>query len=201
MTRVSRLLLACGVGAAVLATAAFGAAFALRPAAAPAQLMHFADAANAASVAEGRLLYRRSCATCHGQRLQGQLLWEARDQFFGRRAPPHDQSGHTWQHSDDELFQITKFGRFSTTPPEVKSYMPAYAPFLSDDQILSVIAYIKATWPLGLRVSQALLNPGYQGMPPNADAVAWRFPPKCLMQLQRAAPLMSFGINGQLTVR
>jgi S-disulfanyl-L-cysteine oxidoreductase SoxD len=197
MTRVYRLLLACGAGAAVLAGAAFGAAFALRPAAA---LTHFADATNADSVGEGRRLYRRACANCHGQRLQGQLLWEARDQFFGRRAPPHDQSGHTWQHSDEELFQITKFGRFSTTPPEVKSYMPAYAPFLSDDQILSVIAFIKATWPLGLRASQAMLNPGYQGMPPNASTVEWRFPPKCLMQLQRATPLMGFA-NGAPVVR
>jgi S-disulfanyl-L-cysteine oxidoreductase SoxD len=194
MTRVYRLLFACGAGAAALAAGAVGAALALWPAAAPAT--HFADVANAALVAEGRLLYLRACSNCHGVRLQGQLLWEARDQFFGRRAPPHDQSGHTWQHSDEELFHITKFGRFSTTPPDVKSYMPAYAPFLSDDQILSVIAYIKATWPLGLRVSQALLNPGYRGMPANADTVEWRFPPKCLMALQKAAPVMSFGING-----
>jgi hypothetical protein len=33
-------------------------------------------------------------------------------------------------------------------------------------------------------------------MPPNADTVEWRFPPKCLMALQKAAPTMSFGING-----
>jgi S-disulfanyl-L-cysteine oxidoreductase SoxD len=194
MTRVYRLLLACGAGTAVLAGAAFGAAFALRPAAPP---THFADISKAAP---GRPLYHRYCAECHGQRLQGQLLWEARDQFFGRRAPPHDQSGHTWQHSDEELFHMTKFGRFSTTPPEVKSYMPAYAPFLSDEQILSVIAFIKATWPLGLRASQAMLNPGYQGMPPNANTVEWRFPPKCLMQLQRATPLMGFA-NGAPVVR
>jgi S-disulfanyl-L-cysteine oxidoreductase SoxD len=198
MTRVYRLLLACGVGTAVLAGPTFVAKVVLSPAAAP--LTHFADASNASLVAEGRLLYRRTCSNCHGQHLEGQLLWEVRDQFLGRRAPPHDQSGHTWQHSDEELFHITKFGRFITTPPEVKSYMPAYGSSLSDDQILSTIAFIKATWPLGLRVSQALLNPGYQGMPPNADKVEWRFPPKCLMQLQRAAPLMSF-IDGAPTVR
>jgi S-disulfanyl-L-cysteine oxidoreductase SoxD len=197
MTRISRFLFACGAGAAVLAAAAFGAAFTRLPAA---PITHFADVTNFASVAAGKWLYLRRCSSCHGQRLEGQLLWEARDQFFGRRAPPHDQSGHTWQHSDEELFHMTKFGRFSTTPPEVTSYMPAYADKLSDDQIVSIIAYIKATWPLGIRVSQALLNPGYQGMPPNADKTEWRFPPKCLMQLQRAAPLMGFGI-GQPTVR
>jgi S-disulfanyl-L-cysteine oxidoreductase SoxD len=198
MMRVNRLLLACGAGAAVLVGAPFAAKVAQRPAAA--SPTHFADAANASSVALGRIVYRHACSNCHGQRLEGQLLWEVRDQFLGRRAPPHDQSGHTWQHSDEELFHMTKFGRFSTTPPEVKSYMPAFASSLSDDQILSAIAFIKATWPLGLRVSQALLNPGFQGMPQNADTVQWRFPPKCLMEVQRAGRLMSF-IGGAPTVR
>jgi mono/diheme cytochrome c family protein len=193
MTRVYRLLLGCGAGLAVLAGAACGAAFTLRAVAAPPA--HFADANNAALVKQGMLLYMGHCAQCHGRRLQGQILWEARDQFLGRRAPPHDQSGHTWQHSDEELFQMTKFGRFAAMPPEVQSYMPAFEKSLSDDQILSAIAFIKASWPVGLRVSQSLLNPGYRGMPPNADTVEWRFPPKCLMALQKAAPVMSFGIG------
>jgi hypothetical protein len=37
-------------------------------------------------------------------------------------------------------------------------------------------------------------------MPPNANTVEWRFPPKCLMQLQRATPLMGFA-NGAPVVR
>lgn len=157
---------------------------------------HFADAENAATVMEGKALYARDCASCHGRRLQGQLLWQVQDQFVGRRAPAHDQSGHTWQHSDEELFHMTKFGRFATTPAEVKSYMPAYAAALSDEQILAVIAYIKATWPLGLRVSQALLNPGYAGMPRNADRVEWRLPPTCRAALQRAGSAVGFSIEG-----
>jgi S-disulfanyl-L-cysteine oxidoreductase SoxD len=157
---------------------------------------HFADAENAEMVKEGKTLYARNCASCHGRRLQGQLLWQVRDQFAGRRAPAHDQTGHTWQHSDEELFQMTKFGRFSTTSPDVKSYMPAYAEALSDEQMLAVIGYIKATWPLGLRVSQALLNPGYAGMPRNADRVEWRLPPTCQAALQRAGAAVGFSIEG-----
>jgi S-disulfanyl-L-cysteine oxidoreductase SoxD len=192
MIGTRRLVLA---GAAVLlAVTAAAAAFALRaPAAVPA---HFADAENADAVQQGKKLYASHCAGCHGRRLQGQLLWQVQDQFAGRRAPAHDQTGHTWQHSDEDLFAMVKFGRFRTTPASVKSYMPAYAENLSDDQILAMLAYIKATWPVGLRVSQALLNPDYAGMPRNADTVEWRLPPTCQAALQRAGTAVGFTIEG-----
>jgi S-disulfanyl-L-cysteine oxidoreductase SoxD len=197
MTAVRWLMLGCG--AVAFAAAVAGGALALRLA--TTQRTHFADATNAAVVKEGRQLYARACASCHGRRLQGQLLWQVRDQFTGRRAPAHDQTGHTWQHSDEELFYITKFGRFPKTPPAAKSYMPAYGQSLSDDQILAVIAYIKATWPLGLRVSQALLNPGYAGMPENAGTVEWRLPPTCQAALQRAGPAVGFAVGGLPSAR
>jgi mono/diheme cytochrome c family protein len=192
MTAVRWLMVGCG--AAVLVATVVGGALAIRLPVAP--RLHFADANNATVVKEGKQLYARVCASCHGRRLQGQLLWQVRDQYAGRRAPAHDQTGHTWQHSDEELFYITKFGRFSTTPSTAKSYMPAYAQSLSDDQVLATIAYIKATWPLGLRVSQALLNPGYAGMPENASTVEWRLPPTCQAALQRAGAAVGFAIGG-----
>jgi mono/diheme cytochrome c family protein len=192
MTGVRGLLLG-GAVIAVLAASAV-ATLALRTQAAPRG--HFADAENAEMVLEGKKLYASHCASCHGRKLQGQLLWQVRDEFAGRRAPAHDQTGHTWQHADEDLFAITKFGRFPTTPATVKSYMPAYEQNLSDDQILATIAYIKATWPLGLRVSQALLNPGNAGMPRNAEAVEWRLPPTCQAALQRAGTAVGFSIEG-----
>lgn len=193
MTGVRGLLLGCAV-VALLAASAVAAALALRAPAAP--RLHFADAENAAAVLEGKRLYASHCAGCHGRKLQGQLLWQVQDEFAGRRAPAHDQTGHTWQHADEDLFVMTKFGRFATTPAAAKSYMPAYAQNLSDDQILATIAYIKATWPLGLRVSQALLNPDYAGMPRNADTVEWRPPPTCQAALQRAGTAVGFSIEG-----
>lgn len=188
MGRRRALLTTC-----VAAIAAAAAAALVLP---RAQAAHFADPENAALVQQGKVLYARSCASCHGRRLQGQLLWQVRDAFAGRRAPAHDQTGHTWQHSDEDLFQMVKQGRFPTTPSSVKSYMPAYAGTLDDTQILATIAYIKATWPLGLRVSQALLNPGYMGLPPDADQVEWRLPPTCQAALQRAGPAVGFSIGG-----
>jgi S-disulfanyl-L-cysteine oxidoreductase SoxD len=183
-----------GAAVAVLAASAVATVLVLRTQAAPRE--HFADAENAETVLEGKRLYASHCASCHGRRLQGQLLWQVRDEFAGRRAPAHDQTGHTWQHSDEDLFAMTKFGRFPTTPATVKSYMPAYAQNLSDGRILAVIAYIKATWPIGLRVSQALLNPAYAGMPQNTATVEWRLPPTCQAALQRAGTAVGFSIEG-----
>jgi mono/diheme cytochrome c family protein len=34
-----------------------------------------------------------------------------------------------------------------TAPPGYESDMPAYAGILTDEEIVSVIAYIKSTWP------------------------------------------------------
>src|SRR5579862_5142749 len=193
MTGVRRLMLG-GAAVAMLAASAVATALPLRTPAAPRG--HFADAENAETVLVGKKLYASHCASCHGRKLQGQLLWQVRDEFAGRRAPAHDQTGHTWQHSDEELFQMVKFGRFSSTPATVKSYMPGFADNLNDAQILTAVAYIKATWPLGLRVSQALLNPGYAGMPRNADTVEWRLPPTCQAALQRAGTAVGFSIEG-----
>jgi mono/diheme cytochrome c family protein len=191
---IARRPLLLGASGVLMVAALLGGAFSLRFA--MAARTHFADPENVAAVAEGKRLYVRVCAGCHGRRLQGQLLWQLQDQFVGRRAPAHDQTGHTWEHSDEDLFYMTKFGRFRTTPESVKSYMPAYGQTLTDGQILATIAYIKATWPLGLRVSQALLNPDYLGMPQNAETVEWRLPPNCQAALQRAGAAVGFSVEG-----
>jgi mono/diheme cytochrome c family protein len=183
---LARIVCACIISAATTATAprlatnrAASGETALR------SVIHFANADDPAKVAPGKLIYARWCSSCHGKRLQGQALWQLQDQYSGRRAPAHDESGHTWEHSDEELYRITRDGRFTTTPPGVHSYMPAFEGILNDEQILDALAYIKARWPLGLRVSQSLLNPGYAGMPANAETVEWTFPPTCLTSVQR----------------
>ena len=159
--------------AAVLAGAALAVSAMLPGAAAPGR--HFADAGDTALVVRGRAVYRDACASCHGRNLQGQPLWQLRDRYAGRRAPAHDGSGHTWQHDDEELFRLTKFGGHAGPP----SAMPAFAGRLGDDEIVAVLAFIKARWPLAMRVAQATLNPDEAGMPPGAGAAEWRFPPNC----------------------
>jgi len=147
--------------------------------------VHFANADDPATVAAGKVLYMHVCASCHGKRLQGQPLWQLEDQYRGQRAPAHDQTGHTWAHSDEDLFRMTRDGRFPQSPTGINSHMPAFRASLTDEQILAVIAFIKATWPIGLRISQAMLNPGEAGMPANAANVEWTLPPNCTGTAQR----------------
>jgi mono/diheme cytochrome c family protein len=147
--------------------------------------LHFADASDQALVAQGRQIYAGYCAACHGRTLQGQPLWQLDDQFAGRRAPAHDETGHTWQHADEDLFHKTKYGRFPDEPADPAPAMPAFAGSLDDHQILAVLAFIKARWPLGLQVSHAMLNPGLAGMPADAGTAEWRLPPNCNVRLRR----------------
>jgi mono/diheme cytochrome c family protein len=151
----------------------------------PAAEPHFADAGDVTLVTLGRQVYMGSCASCHGRNLQGQPLWQLDDKFAGNRAPAHDATGHTWQHADEDLYQKTKYGRFAAQLAAPAPSMPSYAAILDDHQILAALAFIKSRWPLGLRAAQAMLNPGFAGMPHGVDEVEWRLPPNCNVLLRR----------------
>ena len=61
-------------------------------------------------------------------------------------APPHDASGHTWRHSDGELFRIIRDGwrdPFNKTP---ELTMPPFEGRLNEQEIEAVIAYFKSLW-------------------------------------------------------
>lgn len=164
------LALAAAIGAGVASAAALDTPLAAGG--------HFADADDNALVLQGRQIYQRQCAGCHGRSLQGQPLWQLRDAYAGRRAPAHDQTGHTWQHADADLFRMVKLGRFDEGVPATA--MPAFRDKLEDREILAVIAFIKASWPIGLRVAQAMLNPGSAGLPAQAAQGDWQFPATCM---------------------
>lgn len=101
----------------------------------------------ASAVSEGKALYGRYCLACHGANLEGQPNWRERDAAGYLPAPPHDQSGHTWHHADQQLFTITKDGIAAIAGNDYRTNMRAFSEQLSDDQIWSVLAYIKSTWP------------------------------------------------------
>lgn len=105
-------------------------------------------------IALGRHVYAQSCASCHGVNLEGQPDWKRRLENGRMPAPPHDESGHTWHHSDQDLFAITKLG-VGGVVPGYESDMPAFGEILSDDEIAAVLAFIKSTWPERQRDVQA----------------------------------------------
>lgn len=116
---------------------------------------HAIDPTDAVQVALGSRIYAVHCAECHGAKLEGEAEWHTRKPNGELPAPPHDPSGHTWHHSDEQLFAITKHGMARYAPPDYKSAMPAFVGRLSDGEIRAVIAYIKSTWPEDIRNRQA----------------------------------------------
>lgn len=95
----------------------------------------------------GELLYAEHCASCHGANLEGQENWKERKPDGRMPAPPHDMSGHTWHHPEEQLFLLTKRGPARLIGNGYQSDMPGYAEILSDAQIVAVLSYIKSTWP------------------------------------------------------
>ena len=95
---------------------------------------------------DGRSLYQTNCASCHGAQLEGQPDWMSRLPNGRLPAPPHDETGHTWHHSDTQLFRIVKEG-LAAIAPGYETDMPAFANRMTDGEIRAVIDYIKSTWP------------------------------------------------------
>lgn len=104
--------------------------------------------ATASQLARGRAVYDQNCATCHGSNLEGQPNWRERLPNGRLPAPPHDETGHTWHHSDDVLFGIVKYGLVpgKYAPPNYESDMPAFGGVLTDAEIRAVLVYTASHW-------------------------------------------------------
>jgi len=76
-------------------------------------------------------------------------------------APPHDATGHTWHHSDKQLFEMVENGTAGVVPG-YESDMPAYKGTLSDADIWAVLSFIQSTWPANIRERQQRLSRGGQ---------------------------------------
>ena len=103
---------------------------------------------------QGADLYAENCASCHGADLEGQPDWRRRLDNGRIPAPPHDETGHTWHHADQQLFDITKNGLASVVPG-YESDMPVFEGILRDAEITAILGYIKSTWPERERNYQA----------------------------------------------
>ncbi len=115
-----------------------------------------------ATVATGKTVYADECASCHGANGEGQAGWDTPDAHSDPLAPPHDGTGHTWQHPDQALFQLTKFGTSAIICRTLDSgTMPEFGEHLSDEAVVAVLSYIKSRWPAEIRARHDQVNARY----------------------------------------
>lgn len=113
------------------------------------------DAEDAQVRALGEALYATHCASCHGAELEGEADWQQPTAEGLLKAPPHDETGHTWHHDDAYLIESVKLGGARLPANVGVSAMPAYADVLSDEEIAAILAFIKGSWPEEIRAAQA----------------------------------------------
>ncbi len=93
---------------------------------------------------EGQALYEANCANCHGINGEGQYPSDPyklnEDGLAG--APPHDVTGHTWHHPDQQLIEIIFNGQ---NLPNFE-LMPSFKDKLTIDEMISILAHIKTWW-------------------------------------------------------
>jgi S-disulfanyl-L-cysteine oxidoreductase SoxD len=108
----------------------------------------------------GEELYGDHCAACHGAELEGETPdWQLRDEDGYLPGPPHDETGHTWHHADQLLFDITRYGvQQAADLPDYPSRMPAFGDVLEDEEIIAILSFIKSRWPDHIRQYQDDIN-------------------------------------------
>ncbi|GAB5438111.1 c-type cytochrome [Falsiruegeria mediterranea] len=115
---------------------------------------------------DGQALYKEHCASCHGGNLEGQDNWRSPNSDGTLPAPPHDETGHTWHHDNQLLFDYTKLGGSRALAAigvqDFNSGMPAFDDILSDDDVWNILAFIRSTWPERVQKIQASRNPPHQ---------------------------------------
>jgi len=97
-------------------------------------------------VAEGRQIYEQYCAACHGRQGEGTADWNKPDEKGEMPPPPHDETGHTWRHSDSMLVRMIAEGWRHPFNKTDRLTMPAFKDILTDQEIRSVIEYLKTLW-------------------------------------------------------
>ncbi|WP_300513961.1 c-type cytochrome [Aliiroseovarius sp.] len=99
------------------------------------------DLADPETIAAGKTLYDNNCASCHGANGIGEAPDDpgATDDF-GFKAPALNNDMHAWHHSDAGLRATIGEGS-----PRNERMIP-WQEVLSDEEIDTIIAYVKSTW-------------------------------------------------------
>ncbi|MDA1309623.1 MAG: c-type cytochrome [Proteobacteria bacterium] len=116
-----------------------------------------ADRNNEAQVALGGSLYRANCAFCHGDALEGKTGWNKDYPVGGRPALPLNGDGAISRLSDQDIFEVVKFGGQPFSPSGYKNDMPGFEMQLSDADMWAIVAHMKSIWPEAVIESQSAM--------------------------------------------
>lgn len=111
-----------------------------------------------ATAPDGQALYAAHCAACHGAALEGAPYWRQAGPDGTLPPPPHDETGHTWHHGDQFLFDYVKQGGqavLDALDVRFTSAMPAFEGVLTDAEIKAILDFIRGSWPAHIRDHQA----------------------------------------------
>jgi len=99
------------------------------------------DRATPEIIAAGKQLFEEKCQQCHGVNGIGEAPGdpEAKDEF-GFKAPALNDDAHAWHHSDQNLISFIQEG----SPRNTR--MVLFKKTLSQDQIESLVTYLKSLW-------------------------------------------------------
>ena len=117
-----------------------------------------AAAAQDPDLARGEAIYAEACAACHGAALEGQPDWRRMNEAGRLPAPPHDETGHTWHHSDRILLDIVTRGTSAVVGNGYESDMPGFGDLYTEEELRDVLTWIKAQWPEEIRDYQAEMS-------------------------------------------
>lgn len=98
-------------------------------------------------IQQGEAIYRDYCAVCHGPQGEGLSAdWKQRNTQGELPPPPHDETGHTWRHSDEMLYRMIREGWRDPFNKTERLTMPAFDQVLSTQEIEAVVDYLETLW-------------------------------------------------------
>jgi len=98
-------------------------------------------AADAASIAAGRDIFRRHCASCHGADGKGGIVNSLVEDRGGPPTPDLTDDKWDFGSTDGDIFAVVKYG----TPPEL--FMGPWDGRLTDTEIWNLVNYVRSLAP------------------------------------------------------
>jgi mono/diheme cytochrome c family protein len=94
---------------------------------------------------QGRLVYAKTCAACHGIVLEG-TEFPRPDKAGKLVVPALNDSTTAWRHSDLVLYGIVRYGEHVLASKTSPWMMPGFRYRLTSAETWIVIDYVKSTW-------------------------------------------------------